>query len=292
MKLLNFHADGSVRLGVVEDGRVFDLSSAVPQEPIFASVVSLVRGGVEALRRAQEIIGVCRANPARWRSLEGLEHAPLVPRECRIFAVGLNYADHAAENNLPPPDFPIIFGKLASGITPHGQRIPLPLCTDQVDYEAEFAFMIGRRAHRVEEAEAVLCIAGYTIMNDVTARDLQIKDGQWFRGKNCDGFAPLGPWLVTADEIPNPDNLEIMLTLNGCVRQHSNTKDQFFKPAALIAFLSQTLTLEPGDIISTGTPGGIGFYAKPPVFLCSGDAVEIEIEHIGILRNTVIRPEE
>jgi acylpyruvate hydrolase len=277
---------------VVEEDRVFDLSSAARQEPTFTSVVSLVRGGVEALRKAREIVGFGRANHALWRALEGLEHAPLVSRESRLFAVGLNYADHAAENNLPPPDLPIIFGKLASGITPHGQGIPLPPGTDQVDYEAEFAFMVGCRARRVEEAAAAICIAGYTIMNDVTARDFQIKDGQWFRGKNCDGFAPLGPWLVTADEIPQPDNLEITLTLNGHIRQHSNTKDQFFKPAALIAFLSQTLTLEPGDIISTGTPSGIGFHAKPQVFLRSGDIVEIAIEQIGVLRNSVFRPGE
>ena len=132
-------------------------------------------------------------------------------------------------------------------------------------------------------------IAGFTIMNDVTARDLQFQDKQWFRGKNCDGFAPLGPWLVTADQVSNPDDLAITLRLNGQVRQRSSTSQLFFKPAELLSFLSQTLTLEPGDVISTGTPGGIGYYADPRVFLKDGDVVEVEVEGIGVLRNTVVK---
>ncbi len=292
MKLLNFHANGGIHLGAAEGGRVYDLSAAVPDDEALASVVSLLRAGPEGRRRAQQVLARGRSDLGRWYPLNGLVHAPLLTRDCRIFAVGLNYADHAAENNLPPPESPIIFGKLASGITPHGEPIPLPRCTDQVDYEAEFACVIGRRARQVSETEAAVCIGGYTIMNDVTARDLQIKDQQWFRGKNCDGFAPMGPWLVTADEVPDPNNLEITLRLNGTVRQHSNTGQLFFKPPALIAFLSQTLTLEPGDAISTGTPGGVGFYAKPPVFLRAGDVVEVEVQSLGTLRNTVIQSKE
>lgn len=292
MKILNFNANGGIHLGAAEGERVFDLSAAALADEALASVVSLLRAGAEGCRRAQQVLARGRSNAAQWRPLKGVLHAPLLSRDCRIFAVGLNYADHAAENNLPPPESPIIFGKLASGITPCGEPIPLPRCTDQVDYEAEFVCVIGRRARRVSETQAAACIAGYTIMNDVTARDLQIKDQQWFRGKNCDGFAPMGPWLVTADEVGDPHNLEITLRLNGTVRQHSNTSQLFFKPPALIAFLSQTLTLEPGDAISTGTPGGVGFCAKPPVFLRPGDVVEVEVENVGTLRNTVIQSKE
>ncbi len=292
MKLLNFYRNGDVHLGVVDGERVFDLSAAVPHDPAFSSVLGLLRAGPDGSARAQRAMASNAADPHLWRSLQDLEHAPLVPRECRIFAVGLNYADHAAENQLEPPQEPLFFEKLASGITPYGRPIALPACSDQVDYEAEFAVVIGRRARRVDESAAAACIAGYTIMNDVTARDLQTRDKQWFRGKNCDGFAPLGPWLVTADEVPDPHSLDITLRLNGCVRQHSNTSRLFFKPPALIAFLSQTLTLEPGDVISTGTPAGVGYFAKPPCFLRAGDVVEIEVAGVGTLRNTVIALED
>jgi acylpyruvate hydrolase len=157
-----------------------------------------------------------------------------------------------------------------------------------VDYEAEVAVVIGRRADRVTEAEASACIAGYSIMNDVSARDLQRLDKQWFRGKNCNGFGPLGPWLVTADDIADAADMEVMLRVNGEERQHSNTKNLVFGPASLISILSQTLVLEPGDVISTGTPAGIGSCRKPPVFLRAGDRVEIEVAGIGILENTMV----
>jgi 2-keto-4-pentenoate hydratase/2-oxohepta-3-ene-1,7-dioic acid hydratase in catechol pathway len=205
-----------------------------------------------------------------------------------LFCVGLNYADHAAENNLHPPETPIFFTKLASVVIPHGTPIPLPHGPDQVDYEAEMAVVIGQRADRVSPEQAHACIAGYTIINDVSARDLQRNDKQWFRGKNCNGFGPLGPWLVTADEIGDPGNLAISLRLNGEVRQHSNTRNLIFPPAALISILSQTLVLEPGDLISTGTPAGVGFHMKPQIFLKAGDRVVIEVEGIGVLENGVV----
>jgi 2-keto-4-pentenoate hydratase/2-oxohepta-3-ene-1,7-dioic acid hydratase in catechol pathway len=288
MKLLNFYtSEKSPHLGVVEGGQVFDLSAAMRSNPLFSSVVSFIRGGTAAARAAKDELNQHGADTSLWQAFDTLEHGPLVPRECRIFAVGLNYADHAAENQLAPPDTPIIFDKLASTITPHNQAVPLPVCSNQVDYEAEFALVIGRPVKCVAESEAAQFIAGYTIVNDVTARDLQLQDKQWFRGKNCDGFAPLGPYLVTADEIPDPDNLEIRLRLNGRTMQHSNTRNLFFKPSKLIAFLSQSLKLEAGDVITTGTPGGIGYFSNPQVFLKAGDTIEVEVERIGVLRNTV-----
>jgi len=173
-------------------------------------------------------------------------------------------------------------------VIPHKAGIPIPKTSQQVDYEAEFALVIGRRADCVSEAEALACIAGYTIMNDVSARDFQFKDKQWFRGKNCNGFGPMGPWMVTADNVPDPLALDISLRLNGETLQHSNTRNLVFSPAALVSELSQSLVLEPGEVISTGTPAGIGFHRKPQVFLKPGDRMEIEVEGIGILENFML----
>ena len=220
--------------------------------------------------------------------LTGLRHASLVEADARVFCVGLNYADHAAENNLPPPSSPIFFSKLAAVVIPHKTGIPIPKSSQQVDYEAEFAVVIGRRADRASEAEARACIAGYTIMNDVSARDFQFKDKQWFRGKNCNGFGPMGPWVVTADSVADPLALDISLRLNGETLQRSSTRNLVFGPEALVSALSQTLVLEPGDVISTGTPAGVGFHRKPQVFLRAGDRVEVEVSGIGVLENFVV----
>jgi acylpyruvate hydrolase len=280
MKLLNFYSEaGEKALGAVEGDRVYDLTRAG-----FASLGALLRGGDAALTKARELL----KTPAQSVPLADVKHAPLVERDARVFCVGLNYADHAAENNLPPPSSPIFFAKLASVVIPHKAGIAIPKTSQQVDYEAEFALVIGRRADCVSEAEALACIAGYTIMNDVSARDFQFKDKQWFRGKNCNGFGPMGPWMVTADSVPDPLALDISLRLNGETLQHSNTKNLVFSPAALVSTLSQSLVLEPGDVISTGTPAGIGFHRKPQVFLKPGDRMEIEVSGIGILENFML----
>lgn len=285
MNLLNIAIDGSVRLGAQIGDDVLDVSAALPQ-PEFRNLRSLLHAGDESWRRVEALVAQPPAQATRHR-LADARHAPLVAREARIFAVGLNYADHAAENKLPPPASPIFFSKLAATVMPHRGAVPLPAGSEQVDYEAELAFVLRRRLERASEAEAARAIAGYTIVNDVTARDFQARDGQWFRGKNCNGFTPMGPWLTTADTLPSPPELAITLRLNGITRQSSNTRNLFFKPAALASFLSHSLTLEPGDAITTGTPAGIGFFQKPPLFLRTGDAVEVEIEGIGVLRHTV-----
>jgi 2-keto-4-pentenoate hydratase/2-oxohepta-3-ene-1,7-dioic acid hydratase in catechol pathway len=287
MKLLNFYSHCDLHLGIVENAQVFDLSAVRPDSSIFSSVITLIRAGRGAIQNAQEVFNSHAGDASLWRSLDALKFGPLVSPECRIFAVGLNYADHAAENQLSPPESPIFFDKLACTITPHNEFIPTPRCTDQVDYEAEFAVVVGCKAYDVSEEEAGRCIAGYTILNDITARDLQLRDKQWFRSKNCDGFTALGPWLVSASDVPDPNNLEIKLWVNGQLKQHSNTRNLIFKPPALISFLSQTLTLGPGDIISTGTPGGIGYYSKPQIFLREGDVVEVYVEGIGTLKNVI-----
>lgn len=291
MKLLNYYAqrETAAHLGAVVRGEVFDLTSIFSSDPSFRSISVLLRSGADSLKRIQRWLDKNAGEAHASVPIDCVKYAPPVDERCRIFCVGLNYADHAAENNLPPPESPIIFGKLAAVAIGNEEPIPLPAVSQQVDYEAEVAFVIGARAKGVSVQEAWQYVAGFTIMNDVTARDLQFQDKQWFRGKNCDGFAPLGPWLVTTDELPNPDNLAISLSLNGQVRQKSNTSQLFFKPAELLSFLSQTLTLEAGDVISTGTPGGIGYYADPKIFLQHGDLVEIKVDGIGVLRNVVVR---
>lgn len=285
MKLLNFYSENGRRsLGLVEDGRVLNLTAAAKDRPEFASLAAWLRSGsgVDALSSVRAQAAANSSLP-----LSELRHAPLVERDARIFCVGLNYADHAAENNLPPPASPIFFSKLASVVIPHLAPIPKPAITEQLDYEAEVAVVVGKRADRVTPEAAQSCIAGFSIMNDVTARDLQVKDKQWFRSKNCNGFGPLGPWLVTLDEIPDPAGMEVTLRVNGEQRQHSNTRNLVFGPAALISTLSQTLVLDPGDVISTGTPAGIGFHRKPPVFLRAGDRIQVEVSGIGVLENVV-----
>ena len=204
----------------------------------------------------------------------------------KIIAVGRNYRAHVAEEDATLPSEPLLFAKLPSAVIPDGAAITWSSSlTSQVDYEAELAVVIGRRARDVTPERALEYVLGYTCLNDVSARDLQVRDGQWTRAKSLDTFCPVGPWLVTADEIADPGALRISCRVNGELRQDAPTTDLVFGVAELIAFCSRSFTLEPGDIIATGTPGGVGAFRDPPVFLADGDVVEVEIEAIGILRN-------
>ncbi len=289
MKLLNFFdAQEAKALGVVEGERLHNLTRAAGGRAEFSSLGALLQAGEAAMAEARRLANQLTADPAHAVPLADAKLAPLVEADARVFCVGLNYVDHAAENNLPAPGSPIFFSKLAAVIVPHRSAIPLPAISSQVDYEAEFAVVIGRRAFQVDEAQAKQCIAGYTIMNDVTARDFQVRDKQWFRSKNCEGFGPMGPWMVTADAIKDAGALQISLSLNGETLQKSNTSNLIFAPEKLIATLAQTLVLRPGDVISTGTPAGIGFHRKPQVFLKAGDHMEVEIAEIGVLENSVV----
>ncbi|MBC7110560.1 MAG: fumarylacetoacetate hydrolase family protein, partial [Archaeoglobi archaeon] len=213
---------------------------------------------------------------------------PPVKRPSKIICLGLNYRDHAEETGAEIPKNPLLFAKTPNTLIGHEDNIVYPEIVKQLDYEAELAFVIAKKAKKVKKEDALDYVGGYTIMNDVSARDLQFGDGQWFRGKSLDTFAPLGPWVVTPDEIGDPQNLEISLRLNGEVMQHSNTRNLIFGIADIIEFITQGITLEPGDVISTGTPGGVGFARDPPRLLQKGDVVEVEIEKIGVLRNKVV----
>ena len=212
--------------------------------------------------------------------------APLRPG--KIVCVGLNYRDHAEESGQPVPTSPVLFAKLPSSVIGHLDDIVLPKISDEVDYEAELAVVIGRRTQKVEVAEAIDHVLGYTCLNDVSARDLQLADGQWVRAKSLDTFCPIGPHIVTADEIPDPQALAIRCVVNGEVVQDSSTKEMVFGVAELVSFISQAITLEPGDVISTGTPPGVGFARTPPVFLQPGDRVRVEIDGVGVLENGVV----
>lgn len=210
-----------------------------------------------------------------------------VPRPGKVVGIGLNYRDHAAESGQPIPEAPILFPKFANSVIGPGAPIVIPQETEQPDYEAELGVVIGRTAYRVTEVDALAHVAGYTCVNDVSARDLQFESSQWMLGKAIDTFLPCGPWLVTTDEIPDPQALAIRLTLNGEELQSSSTAQMVFGVAELVASLSRTMTLAPGDLIPTGTPPGVGFARKPPVWLRDGDEVSVEVERIGTLTNPV-----
>jgi len=232
------------------------------------------------LPRAQEKGWLVRSSDAYW-------HAP-VPRPGKIICVGLNYRDHAAESNMPIPERPVLFSKFSTCVIAPGEPVVIPVTSSQVDYEAELAVVIGRRAKNVSAADAYEYILGYTAFNDVSARDFQFADGQWQRGKSCDTFAPMGQTIVTTDEIPDPQKLSIKLVLNGQTMQDSNTNQLIFGVPRLIEFITESITLEPGDVIATGTPSGVGFARKPPVFLRPGDVMQVQIEVIGELGNPIV----
>jgi 2,4-didehydro-3-deoxy-L-rhamnonate hydrolase len=212
-----------------------------------------------------------------------------IPQPEKVIGIGLNYRDHAEESGQPIPAEPILFAKFANSVIGPGAAIVIPPATEQPDYEAELGVVIGRSAHDVTESDAMSYVAGYTCVNDVSARDLQFVTSQWTLGKAIDTFLPCGPWLTTRDEIADPQSLRVRCFLNGATMQDSTTEQMVFGVAELVSYLSRTMTLEPGDLIATGTPPGVGFARKPPVWLKDGDEVTVEIEGIGSLTNPVRR---
>jgi 2-keto-4-pentenoate hydratase/2-oxohepta-3-ene-1,7-dioic acid hydratase in catechol pathway len=216
--------------------------------------------------------------------------APILDPE-KIICVGLNYRDHAAESGAAIPREPVLFSKFPSAIIGPDEAIVLPPVSKEVDYEAELVLVVGKGGRFIPEAQALDHLAGYTVGHDVSARDWQLKKdgGQWLAGKTFDTFAPIGPHVVTPDEVPDALNLGIRLRLNGETKQDSNTRQMIFSPAAIVAYVSQVVTLQPGDLIFTGTPPGVGFAKKPPLFLKAGDVCEVEIDGLGVLRNPVVQ---
>lgn len=217
----------------------------------------------------------------------GQRLGPPIARPGSLIMLGKNYADHAAEFGDPPPTSPVLFSKSVGSLIGPQDAIIIPRDAGRVDAEAELALVIGRSARRVSEADAMDYVAGYTVLNDVTDRDAQKEGGQWFRGKSSDTFCPLGPWLLTADEVADPHRLRVWSRLNGVPLQEGLTSDLIFRTPFLIAFLSRHLTLHPGDVISTGTPAGVGFACQPPRLLQAGDEIEVGVDGVGALRNPV-----
>jgi len=309
MHLITFKYKDATKIGAKINDDVIDLKNAYlyfqkrssKEVKLFNDMRLFLESGEEGLDLAKRIIEkvnfVLKESPdalsekINKRILLKLREIQVKAPICnpqKIIAIGLNYRDHCKENSIEPPKNPVIFAKFPSAIIgPTDSIIWSSQVTSQVDYEAELAVIIGRKAKGVKVIRALDYIAGYTIANDVSARDIQVRDGQWVRAKSLDTFCPLGPCLVTKDEIDNPHNLNIKSTVNGKVMQQSNTKYLIFKIPYLVSFLSQAFTLCPGDIICTGTPAGVGVYRNPQVFLKPGDVVTIEIEKLGKLTNPV-----
>jgi 2-keto-4-pentenoate hydratase/2-oxohepta-3-ene-1,7-dioic acid hydratase in catechol pathway len=244
-----------------------------------------LNAGSVALDLARKLLADATAGQVSF-PLKSLELGPPVPKPSKIIAVGLNYRDHAGEANFKVPEYPLIFAKFPNSIA--GPHDPIVLRSEdmQVDNEAELAVVIGRRGKAIPADAALDYVVGYMALNDVSARKWQFADKQWTRGKSCDTFCPTGPWLTTREEIPDPHNLRVIGRFNGEVFQDSNTFKLIFRVPELIAFISEAITLEPGDIIATGTPSGVGVFRNPPLFMRPGDVAQVEIEKLGVLRNT------
>ncbi|MDP6418011.1 MAG: fumarylacetoacetate hydrolase family protein [Candidatus Krumholzibacteria bacterium] len=277
MKLISFGPRYRERPGLMLDAGILDLSSALPGSPL--SWREILDAG--RLEEALAILPDKLLDPGEFRL------APPIPDPGKIICLGLNYRDHAEEQNRPIPEKPLLFPKMPSALIGQGESVELPEDEPEVDYEVELAFIISRRARRVRASEAGHYILGYTILNDVTGRKAQRTERQWLRAKGFETFAPCGPWIVTPEEIPDPHNLDLECRVNGELRQKSNTSQLIFRIDYLVEYLSRSMTLEPGDIVSTGTPGGVGVFRNPPVFLRSGDTMRLEIEGIGVLENRI-----
>ncbi len=249
------------------------------------TIMDLIKAGEKIWNEIKQLL----ENTKEGSEFKLSDLAAPVSNPHKIVAIGLNYIDHASESKMELPKSPLVFAKFTSSITGPADQIKIPkTITNEVDYEAELGVVIGRIAKNVSKEDALKYVFGYTIINDVSARDLQFSDGQWIRGKSLDTFCPTGPFIVTADEIPNPQELEIGCDVNGESLQKDNTKNMIFGVADLISKLSYSFTFEPGDIIATGTPSGVGFSRKPPIFLKDGDEVTTWIKGIGSLNNTVV----
>lgn len=288
MKLVTFVNNKAERLGAVQsvDGKdwIVDLNLADSRLP--ATMVEFLAAGPEARKAAEAALRKStpeqRMDPAKTAIL-----AP-IPRPGKIIGIGQNYLEHAKECDAPKPPFPIIFAKYANTVIGHGESIVIPRSVEKADYEGELAVVIGRRGREIPERDALSYVAGYMPLNDVSARDWQNRTGQWVIGKTCDTFCPMGPALVTADEIPDPQDLRLRTIIGGEILQEGWTGDMIFSIAHLIADMSKVMTLEPGDVIASGTPPGIGAARNPPRWLRPGDVVLVEIDGVGTLSNPVI----
>ena len=286
MRLATIQTPAGPRAAVLQGDAYIDLHATDAALP--PSVRVLLEGGPAMLRAAKA--AAARADAVRHPAA-GVKLLPPIPDPPKIICMGLNYRDHAAETGAKIPSEPVLFSKFATALVGANEPIVLPSVSKKVDYEAELVLVVGKKGRHLTPAAALEHLAGYTVGHDVSARDWQLeKDGrQWMAGKTFDTFAPLGPTLVTPDEIPDVHNLAIRLRLNGETMQNGNTRHMIFTAGVALAYISQVVTLLPGDLVFTGTPPGVGMARTPPVWLKGGDVVEVEIEGLGVLRNPVVQ---
>ena len=295
MKLVTIKKEGKHVLGVKIENGIIDLEEALRESPnnqVHTKIMEVIDGGNEAISALEDYISKLPIeNKQNYiKDEEDVEWGPCVTQPNKIICVGLNYRKHADETNSPYPEVPILFSKFNNTLTGHKCKIAVPKVTQRLDYEVELGVVIGKEAKYVSKEDALDYVFGYCTANDLSARDLQKKTHQWLLGKTCDDFSPIGPYLVTADEVPNPNNLQLKTYVNGEKRQDSNTSDMIFYVDEIVSYISQHMTLTPGDVILTGTPEGviIGYPREKRVYLKPGDVVTVEVEKLGTLTNKLI----
>jgi 2-keto-4-pentenoate hydratase/2-oxohepta-3-ene-1,7-dioic acid hydratase in catechol pathway len=299
MKLLSFRVNNETRLGLLVNSSIVDVARGCDQlfgEKVPSDMLIFLEDGEATMVKARNLEEVAKTSLKTMHSASDAVFdvgevevlAPIPRTRKNIICLGLNYVEHSQEVGLPLPKYPIFFTKPPTSIIGPEAPVLFPKSTSKVDYEAELAFIFGKKGKDVSEEDAFNYVAGYTVFNDITARDLQGKHGQWFKGKGLDTFSSIGPYVVTKDEVPNPHNLEISLELNGRLMQKSNTRNMLFKIPALVKYITMDMTVEPGDVVATGTPSGVGYTRKPPVYLKPGDVMKVSVEKVGVLQNTVV----
>ena len=308
MKLVSYSTDKAtgVKTGVVLDDGILDVTDWVAAQAVTAQtqehcsnsghpaashgMLRLLQGGPEALRALDSHVSTCKRQASvRYDDLQSVHLYAPVPRPGKIVAVGRNYADHAKETGLAPFEKPRIIAKLASSLASPGAIVRRPADVAKMDFEAELAVVIGGYGYCVPESRALELVAGYSVLDDLSAREFQfdVSPPQTTFAKSMDGFCPMGPWLVTSDEVGDPQSLMVSSWVNGVLKQHASTADMLFPVATLIAYLSRFMTLEPGDVLATGTPAGIGAFRTPPEYLQPGDHVRLEVSRVGVLEHSI-----
>lgn len=292
MKLLQFKKKDEMCLGVKTDFGILDVKEAAQtfEQSVPMNLQDLISQSENGITKVTSLVerAIHEQNPKLFTSEEALTYAPAISNPEKIICVGLNYINHAKESNMDVPTSPILFSKFNNTLAGHQETVNIPAGVEKMDYEAELVLIIGKTAKNVSKEEALSYVFGYTAGNDVSARDWQFKTGQWLLGKSPDGFAPIGPYVVTNDEI-NPNNLTIECRINGVIRQKANTRDMIFNCATLVSYISRHMTLKPGDLIFTGTPDGVilGYPEEKQNWLKSGDEMVVSIESIGELKNVL-----
>lgn len=293
MKLLQFQGGDGLKLGVKTDAGIIDVAAAAAALNVDApeSLLEVIEVGQPALDAIQAVLDAVAgaSNAAEWTLDEmGIQYGPAVADPGKIICVGLNYRRHAAETNSPVPEVPVLFSKFDNTIAAYGDSVSLGPVATEYDYEVELGFVIGKTARNVSQEDALNHVVGYVTANDISVRDLQTRTSQWLLGKTLDNFLPVGPYLVTADEVGDPQLLAIKTWVNGDIRQNSNTGDMIFTVAEIIAYISRYFTLEPGDLVITGTPEGVAMGRADKPWLKPGDEVVVEVEKLGALKNVMV----